>query len=64
MKEKERLLREERQKELEMLVVRKQADLQFAQNEEEKRSRKLEEMKNLKGFHSKQIVSKWCTNVL
>ena len=61
MEENERLQREEKQKELEMLAIRKEADKQFALNEEEKKVRRLEDLKTLQSYHVKQIVcaSQW-----
>ena len=56
MLENERKIAEEKQKELEMLVVRKIADEQFTQNEEEKSKRRVQDLKTLQGFHIKQVV--------
>ena len=57
MSEKEKQAAEKRKKELEMLLVKKEADALFARNEEEKRVRKKIEMKSLQDFHSGQMVS-------
>jgi len=54
MREQERQEREERKKELEMLAVRREADLQFQKNEEEKRQRMLNDKKNLQRVHIQQ----------
>lgn len=48
---------EERKRELEMLLVRKQADAIFADNEAEKSRRKVDEAKDLQNFHVNQLVS-------
>ena len=57
MQEQERQAREERKKELEMLAVRREADLHFQQNEESKKQARLDQTKDLQRFHIKQIVS-------
>jgi len=54
MKEQERIARDERKKELEMLCVRREADAQFQRLEEEKVLHRLDEKKALQKFHIKQ----------
>ena len=55
MAENERKAAEDRRKELEMLAVRREADEVFARNEDEKRRRKFDEMKDLQNFHGSQL---------
>ena len=57
MREKEQKAREEHKKQLEMLIVKREADAVFAENEQLKRQKKFEELKNLQGVHLKQMVS-------
>ena len=57
MLESEREAAEIRQKELEMLAIRREADELFARNEAEKQRRKFEEAKGLEGFLLGQAVS-------
>ena len=64
MEEKEQQAAEARKKELETLLVKKEADALFAKNEEEKRRRRVDETKGLQGFHLQQIVSHLITSVL
>jgi len=54
MREQERQKREERKTELEMLVVRREADAQFQRNEDEKQKRILEEKKHFARIHIDQ----------
>ena len=57
MRDKEIAGSDARKKELEMLAVKREADSLFQRNEEEKRTRKYEEMRGLQGFHAAQMVS-------
>ena len=57
MRENERRVAEEKQRELEMLAVSKAADTQFAQNEEAKRHNRFQNLKTLQTFHGKQMVN-------
>ena len=57
MRENERRVAEEKQRELEMLAVSKAADTQFAQNEEAKRLNRFQNLKTLQTFHGKQMVN-------
>ncbi len=57
MIEQERKAALNRQRELEMLHARQEADALFIRNEEEKRRRKFGELKELQNFHQEQIVS-------
>ena len=57
MQAKEARAREARRRELEELVVKREADALFARNEEEKRNRRFNELKQLQGTHLKQAVS-------
>ena len=57
MKEKEEKAREQRKKELETLLVKREADAVFAANEEEKRNRRFNELKDLQKTHLDQAVS-------
>ena len=57
MRENELAAQEKRQRELEMLAVRREADDLFAHNENEKQGRRLEENKELQDFHQGQMVS-------
>ena len=58
MKEKEEKAREQRKKELETLLVKREADAVFAANEEEKRNRRFNELKDLQKTHLDQAVSR------
>ena len=57
MLENEREAAENRQKELEMLAIRREADELFARNEAEKQRRKFEEAKKMEDFLLQQAVS-------
>ena len=57
MRQSELTKQEERKKEREMLAMKKEVDLEFAKNEEEKRFRQLKEKKQLADFHLRQTVS-------
>lgn len=56
MKEKERKAVEEKKQQLEMLMVKREADAIFRENEEQKRKKKLEEARDLQAIHVKQAV--------
>lgn len=55
MMDKERKAAEERRKQLEMLMVCREADALFAKNEEEKRRRRYDESKSLQYHHEQQL---------
>lgn len=56
MHEKERQASEARKKQLEELIVKREADALFAKNEEEKMIRRFTELKGLQKFHIQQAV--------
>lgn len=56
MLEQERKQREEHQRELQILSVKREADVQFAKNEEEKMQRRLQENKQTMQYLQNQMV--------